>query len=191
MCGQAGNLRSMILFGLLLALLSAAGHAQEVEEPAKAEPEGRAPMSSINVPGIHADTRIARIQTRSDLEGFLQEAGEANPFDFFSPGKKRAFLDSLVFTDKGLGSFDADILRSGLPAKHAYRVLALFGLQRLAPVVLDAPTGDGAARGDDASMEEDCPLLEDMRCELPATCVRRTGAVCITCNCGVIPPDAD
>lgn len=155
----------------------------------------------INVRGVDVDSQFARVKSFEQLEAYLDAGSPAeSPFLHLTEDGLKRFIDSLVFTEKGLASFDALVLETELTSSQAYSLLALFGLQRLAPYLKNARVEsdlDKKVRGleglmvpSGAAIDEsvDCPVLERARCRPPATCVSAVAAWCVTCNCGMIPP---
>lgn len=158
-------------------------------------------VTPINIPGIDIDARFARIKSWEELQSHMQASDDASDaLAKLSPQAEREFLDSLVFTELGLASFNGRVLARELSASQIYELLGLFGLQRMAPLVaadaridseLDKSILELAgvdSRNGNSGSAQDCPLLENYECTPPATCRRSTGAWCITCNCGMIPP---
>lgn len=138
----------------------------------------------INVRGVDVDSQFARVKSFEQLEAYLDAGSPAeSPFLHLTEDGLKRFIDSLVFTEKGLASFDALVLETELTSSQAYSLLALFGLQRLAPYLKNARVEsdlDKKVRGleglmvpSGAAIDEsvDCPVLERARCRPPATCV--------------------
>lgn len=83
--------------------------------------------------GVH----VPRSGTVAPLNSALRSRLELNTYldrnrhtvlDQLGPGRKQAFLDSLVFTGKGVGSYSSVALE-GLPSNVTRSVLSLFGLR--------------------------------------------------------------
>jgi hypothetical protein len=74
------------------------------------------------------DLEIAPVKSHADLQRHLKVATDS-PLRKLPPRQRKAFIDSLVFTPKGLGSYSWLPLQGTLGMSDAYRVLALFGMQ--------------------------------------------------------------
>ena len=129
--------------------------------------------------------RLARIKSEADLQSYL----EANrtiptPLDLLSPGAKRRFIDSLVFTRNGLGSFTYADIRNELTLSEAYQVLSLFGREATAASI----------RGIRIESEEDHLISRaaaglrntdymDYWCRTTSTCTRKLEDICVAPGC--------
>ena len=128
----------------------------------------------------------APIKTETDLRDYLATSTEGSTrFDALSPGARQRFVQSLVFTEKGLASFDYRDIQSELTASEIYQLLSLFGAQRSTGVIpsprVETPT-------DAAIMDlviELPPFADypDYECKSRATCSGRVGSICIGANC--------
>lgn len=136
----------------------------------------------------------AVVRSRSDLDSYLSYHPDS-AIQALSDGGRDAFLNSLVFTEKGLGSFNFRVLEDELTPTQIHEVLSLFGLGALVPhfkgarvetenderlLSLDTASQDGR--------ESPCPIIENAECSPPATCRSDIFAWCITCNCGMKIP---
>lgn len=74
------------------------------------------------------DLAVAPVKSRADLELHLRTAPDS-PFAKLPPAARKAFIDSLVFTKEGLGSYSWLPIAGALDLQDTYRLLALFGLQ--------------------------------------------------------------
>jgi hypothetical protein len=91
------------------------------------------------------------IATRAEVDAYLRDTPPANsPLSWLTPGARRRFLDSLVFTERGLGGMSLDDLRYELTHKQAYELLQLFGAQSYA-LELDARSTPRPATDDQAA----------------------------------------
>src|SRR5690606_7401891 len=193
--------RFLATFVMASAALAGWAYASELAAaPVKDAYPGRG--AEIVVEGIELDALFAPIRAWSHLENYLETPrGLAGPFAALSDRGVKKFLDSLVFTEKGLASFDGDVLVRELSASQIYELLGLFGLERAAPVIADKARFESPMRKADGGLCVDsvglpapvvetmrCPLIENHQCAPPATCRYLHGARCITCNCGMIPP---
>ena len=129
--------------------------------------------------------QLAPIKTAGHLQQYLARSlNRDSPLRFLSPGARQRFIQSLVFTDKGLASFDYRDLRVELSATQAYQLLSLFGAQRSTRAIpgLQATTATDATimwNGGDGVIGD----YPDYWCESKATCRPSTGAICIGGNC--------
>ena len=198
----------MLAFAIFLPLIFASTHSAAMgpyAPQANGDSQGGSVHPSatnvINARGVEVDSRLARVKSFEHLEAYLDAGGPAeSPFLHLTEDGLKRFIDSLVFTDKGLASFDALVLEAELTSSQAYSLLALFGLQRLAPYLknarvesdLDKKVRDleGLMVPSGAAIDEsvNCPVLERAECRPPATCVSAVASWCVTCNCGTIPP---
>jgi hypothetical protein len=130
--------------------------------------------------------RMAQIKSEVDLQAYLNSArGLPTPFDLLSPGSKRRFIESLVFTERGLGSFTYSDIRNELSLSEAYRLLALFGREATAASI----------RGIRVESEEDQLVFQagaigsrnldymDYWCRTTATCTRKLEDICVAPGC--------
>lgn len=78
--------------------------------------------------------RFAPIRSKEDLDSYLEASiNTSNSFDSLSTLARQRFLDSLVFTPKGLSSFQTTDLKYELTPTEIYKILYLFGMQHLVP----------------------------------------------------------
>lgn len=108
------------------------GFAPDVKEPIskqRAIDEARAPVKSA-----------------SDLRDYLATESATSPLSHLSPAAKQRFLDSLVFGEKGLGSYSYEPLQSELTASQIYDVLSLFGAQATTHLIKGAAIETNADR---------------------------------------------
>lgn len=131
--------------------------------------------------------RLAPIKSAVDVRSYVaKNARVKTPLSGLSKGAQQRFLQSLVFTDMGLASFDYRDLRAELTATQIHELLGLFGAQRSTKAIPDlriANSTDAAIAGyggEDAFEPVDYP---DMWCESRATCRPSTGGICIGSNC--------
>ncbi|WKD48172.1 hypothetical protein [Microbulbifer spongiae] len=83
---------------------------------------------------IEMDFQAAPIKTKAQLDSYLAVTPiENTPFKALAETEREIFIDTLVFTDKGLASFHADVLSYGPTATEVYNILALFGSQSATP----------------------------------------------------------
>jgi len=67
------------------------------------------------------------LRSRHQLDAYLRTSPQS-PLHNLGPAKMKAFVNSLVFTSKGVGSYSYTDL-AGLPSAEAQGILGLFGLQ--------------------------------------------------------------
>jgi hypothetical protein len=90
-------------------------------------------MSRSDGGATRTDVSQDTIRSREQLFAHMART-PASPLSALSPTARTSFLNSLVFTAKGLGSFSADAL-SGLPPGSVRQVLGLFALESEARTV--------------------------------------------------------
>jgi len=67
------------------------------------------------------------LRNRHQLDAYLKTS-PASPLHKLGPAKMKAFVSSLVFTSRGVGSY-SNVDLAGLPSADAQEILGLFGLQ--------------------------------------------------------------
>lgn len=84
------------------------------------------------------DKLAGKLALVSDLETLQKVArlGDASPIGVIGPNNLQVFIDSAVFSEFGLASFDARVLE-GLNLTDAYRFLQLFGWEQYTLSFLD------------------------------------------------------
>lgn len=129
------------------------------------------------------DALLAPIKSEADLYNYLDSTPEEkNPLNALSNGARQRFLDSLVFTENGLGGFNYSDLESELTVTQVYIILSLFGVQRTTPFVKGAKVLDETDKAILAS-----PMMvpidhDNYLCSARATCSRSAQHIC-TSNC--------
>lgn len=134
--------------------------------------------------------RAAPIQSVQDLEKHLAE-NPNSPLLRLSDAGRTVFLDSLVFTEKGLASFNYKPLENELTPSQIHELLSLFGLARLTPRFENArieTSTDMKLLNATSDVSVQCPTIEGAQCVPPASCRKMTDWWCVTCNCGMITP---
>lgn len=131
---------------------------------------------------------LAPIKAEADLQKHLSTEIDS-PLDRLSSSAKWAFVDSLRFGRRGLGSYRYDILEKELTPTEIYEVLSLFGVQHTTHMLKGAKSANEA---DELIMQmgvsslggrypgEDYP---DYWCSSKATCSRSITSICIGSNC--------
>jgi hypothetical protein len=174
--------RVVTLTLLLLTSVPPALHASAREDSIPLAQSGQK-SAIFDVQGIEVDTRMAQVKSRAELDAYLREdSNQDHPLFALSEDRLRQFLGSLVFTERGLASFNASALEAELTATQIYRVLSLFGLDR--SVIDLASTSEFT----NSPLDVACPVIENTECTPPATCRSAFQAWCVTCNCGMDPP---
>lgn len=130
---------------------------------------------------------MAPVKSLDDLIAYLNsEAYEDSPLGKLSAGAQQRFLESLVFTDRGLGSFSYQDLRNELTVTEIYQVLSIFGSQR----VTTAIPGLRAVSDSDNLIIRSLSFPDKNRmmghaeywCSSRVTCSRSASQIC-TSNC--------
>lgn len=101
------------------------------------------------------DLAIAPIKSLADLEHHLTTAIDS-PLAKLTPDARKEFIESLVFTSKGLGSYSWRPLAATLSVTDTWRVLSLFGLQS---TTSDVP-GPAATSDVEHHMLEAAPMIQ-------------------------------
>lgn len=130
--------------------------------------------------------RMALIRSRSELGQHISAQGSNSPLSVLSTGGRTRFIQSLVFTEKGLASFDYSDLRSELTASQVFRILRLFGVEHAISSIPNLRTAH----------EIDSLLISTLRigidpeidynnysCVSKATCSYTSNSICIGDNC--------
>jgi len=76
------------------------------------------------------DLALAPIKSHAELQRHVRTAADS-PLAKLSTRDRTAFIDSFVFTDKGLASYSWLPIAGKLSVADTYRLLALFGLQSM------------------------------------------------------------
>lgn len=76
-----------------------------------------------------SDISLARIRSAEALDRYLR-THETSPLDALSERSRKLFVESLVFTDQGLGSYRYRELEAELSPRQAFELLSLFGAQK-------------------------------------------------------------
>jgi hypothetical protein len=118
-----------------------------------------------------------QIQSAEDLSIYLQSTSDS-PLDHLSPGAKQRFIDGLVFTKYGLGSYRYTALE-GLPATEVYQILALFKAERTTAMVIKARVPGDLSN---AVINEEGPITFDQysyKCDA-GNCVSAINYICLS-----------
>jgi len=124
--------------------------------------------------------QLAPIKSEEDLNFFLLSTyGTPNPLDQLSPAARQRFTDSLMFTERGLGSFDFSDLEYELTPTEIYKILYLFGMQHLVPKMEGARI---ETRADEVLMQKNKGQETNKDEQQPVT---RTLFLCDTASIGI------
>lgn len=127
---------------------------------------------------------LAPIKSRAQLEAYARiNRGVDSPLSALSPGAQKRFLQSLVFSERGLASFDYTDLRIELTATQIYQLLRIFGLERSIGVI---PNLRVLTPTDQLVIDAYQSIIfdyQDKWCSSRATCSNRIGDVCVSANC--------
>lgn len=129
---------------------------------------------------------LAPIKSKADLDRYLFELRQnpeaRSPLHALSPAARDRFLNSLVFTERGLGGYYYADLQAQLTASQIYRVLSLFGAQHTTSLLQGARI---ESRADEIIMEntiapEQPADYQDYECVSRATCGPRLSYICMS-----------
>ena len=114
------------LFGFLLAatVVAATGSSMaqtQIDDAVEVAAEIAADQASI-------DLAVAPLRSMKDVRSHLRSTPNS-PLFALPPVLRKQFIESLVFTGHGLGSYSFVPLSKGLSVSDAYKLLALFGAQ--------------------------------------------------------------
>jgi hypothetical protein len=130
---------------------------------------------------------LAPIKTREDLDRYLEELRQnpeaRSPLHLLSPGARDRFLNSLVFTEAGLGGYYYGDLQAQLTASQIYRLLSLFGAQHTTPLLKGArieSRADQIIMGNEIAPVNEPADYKDMECVSRATCGPRLSYICMS-----------
>jgi hypothetical protein len=133
------------------------------------------------------ESMLAPIRSTTELETYLQSR-KVSPFSSLSERSQRLFLESLVFTEKGLASYRYRELEEELTPRQAFELLSLFGAQKTIAQLRFLQSSPEELE----AMAKIAPVLNDdhrgYRCVPPATCLAAMDMICIGVNCGMFPP---
>lgn len=176
------SLNALLWAGLVLPVAAVA-----------APPGGQASTSTISAAQIqqsqqNADRQnrinflLAPIKSKKDLAWYLSShAHTKTPLDDLSAPAKTRFIEALVFTDSGLGSFDYKDLENELTPTQIYQVLSLFGAQGATAELSHAEVRSET----DRLLISQVPTVQcykDHECVEPHTC-SFSNFDCCTSNC--------
>lgn len=135
------------------------------------------------------DFALAPIKNRSDLVWYVNHMPANSPLKLLPDHALRRFLASLEFNETGVTTFEYDDLRGNLRAADIYRVLNLFGVQRVVPLM----KGVRVETAEDRAVMKATPnfaapvnslrMIDDhegYRCEGAHTCTEWSGRICMS-----------
>jgi hypothetical protein len=179
---MAMDMRAKFVIVVLGVLLFAGGQAagQETRSESKVDTsESRLAAAQAQRAG---ELLLAPVKSQLELGAYMQSA-KATPLDWLSPAAKRRFLASLTFNETGLTGFDYSDLRAELTVTQIHRVLAIFGAQRVVPLIKGARAETDVDRTLMASPGNSVdPSMEDhegYRCEGAHTCGSAPSRICM------------
>jgi hypothetical protein len=129
---------------------------------------------------------LAPIKTKEDLDRYLEELRQnpeaRSPLNLLSPAARDRFLNSLVFTEQGLGGYQYGDLQAQLTASQIYRLLSLFGAQYTTTLIRGARI---ESRADQLIMENEIAPeqpadYKDYKCVSRATCEAALSYICMS-----------
>lgn len=122
---------------------------------------------------------IGYIRSASDLERHLKSVSDS-PLNLLPPAAKQRFIASLVFTSRGLASYEYVDLKA-LPAEHAAKILGLFHATKSDSGAGRTSIGEGVNPTDGHTTRGE---FEGYVCK-PADggCVARQGHICNASTC--------
>ncbi|MDX1442660.1 MAG: hypothetical protein R3270_02655 [Gammaproteobacteria bacterium] len=167
-------------FSLVFSLLGAGAYAAPPQSNANAQEQ-------INSQ-IGIASAMATIRSQEAAADFIKRPDVGTTaFGPLSSESRQKFVDSLVFTEKGLASFRYAELEAELTPTQIYKLLSLFGAQHAAFALDNARVETALDRKirDTVTISSDYP---DYMCYPPATCVRNMFTICIGSNCGMQEP---
>ncbi|GMV32155.1 MAG: hypothetical protein AMXMBFR59_42800 [Rhodanobacteraceae bacterium] len=173
---------------LLIALALLAGSSAWAQHSAPPEMKEAADfIAQKQREAQRSEIALAPVRSMAELLSYLR-AHKTSPFDALSARSRKLFIESLVFTDQGLGSYRYRELEAELSPRQAFELLSLFGAQR---TVGQLQFLSGSAK-EKAAAAKLAPIFFDdhkgYRCLPPATCVLTSDHICIGANCGMYPP---
>ena len=113
-------------FGFALMLLIASPLAMALDPPGTA-PSPMEWMSAVGDRQVDIDLAVAPIRSSAELDLYLAQHRNS-PLHQLRPDLRQRFIESFVFTKKGLASYSYLPLER-LSVTEAYRLLSLFGVQ--------------------------------------------------------------
>ncbi|MBY6064562.1 hypothetical protein [Pseudidiomarina sediminum] len=162
--------------------------------------------SSANETSTNYERALAQslATVKSEIQLVEELKDSSSPLNLMSNDAKHEFVNSISFSEKGITSFNYKVLESELTPTEIYRVLSLFGMQRLVPMFKDArivtesdyllmnrpenTSNSGLSKSEFGTSDfgAEKPVLDadhkGYRCSARATCSRSMSEIC-TSNC--------
>jgi hypothetical protein len=133
--------------------------------------------------GSSSDSSDVQITSAQELSSYLQR-NTKSPLDRLSAPARERFLDSLVFSENGLGSYHYADLEAELSVSEVHAVLSLFGVEHTTSMLTGAKIETPA----DSQLAPPRPPpggttdYKDFRCKSIGTCTSSLFDICTT-NC--------
>lgn len=190
-------MKMAMLSGLLLTAMLGIPFSAAAGQPATSRaPDARPIDSEALLSAFAADVRqqrdvrvaMAPIRSRAQLAQFLAHTPAADsPFSKLSPAARKRFVSSVTFNERGITGFRYGDLEMELSATDAYRILSLFGVEDMVPMLAHLRTDTAADRLIMANAgTRVTPMLRadylNYWCASRATCLPHEEAIC-TSNC--------
>jgi len=115
------------------------------------------------------------IRSRAELNDYLRTTAQSgSPIDCLAPSARSRFINSLVFTERGLGGFSPADLQAELTASQVFAILKLFGAEEYAPGI-DARV----VTAEDRAIKSRAPGSDSTHyCDSNGSCSPRTDWIC-------------
>ena len=128
---------------------------------------------------VDDDQPVSQILSAKDLDLYLRTTPNS-PLDRLPVAAKQRFIDSLVFTESGLGSFRYSELET-LSAAEIYQVLSLFGAEHTTSMITKA-RASGDSNKATTQLSEPAPEGDhkDCWCSSRGTCSPLLGHICMS-----------
>ena len=124
------------------------------------------------------DQSVPQILSANDLDSYLRTT-PSSPLDRLPAEAKQRFIDSLIFTENGLGSFAYSELET-LSATEIYQILSLFGAERTTSMITKT-RASGDSNKPTTQLNEPAPEgdYRDYWCSSRATCSPALSHICM------------
>lgn len=125
---------------------------------------------------------LAPVKSFNDL---INIAAKESPLDALSPAAKQRFIDSVVFTEKGVAGFYYKDLELELSPSEIHKILSLIGQQHMTPAFKKARVktkADYSILYNKDPKTPDGDFLLDYYCYQRGSCEKSTSKAC-TKNC--------
>lgn len=126
---------------------------------------------------------LAPVKTRAQLDTYLREhRGASSPFHALSHAGLQRFSRSVVFSDRGVSSYDYTALQRELTALQVFGILRVFGVEHSVSSIPGLKVRSVADRLVLQTLRIRHDGHHDMYCVAHGSCAPRLGWVCTT-NC--------